>query len=256
MTPFLASLALAGVPFASPAPSWGGVQGGAVLISTSLNLIQAPSFEQIETQKTEAINKLTGFRGTYVMVSIPQEGTGTRQEVGLVISPDGRRTKLNVNGQDVAESAYNKKQKWTAYLTEKVYELTAPEEGYPLPPITPPLRPAEGQMSLTIDDLGVRFATNPAPVVAPAVPETLNGKKVTRYDAKALNPGSDSQVQITQWFDTGTYILRQFEITKTTKGRTSRILGYLVNDQINSAVPISEFDFPSKYANTFRKITP
>lgn len=218
--------------------------------------LQAPSFEQIEVQKAEALNRLSGFRGTYVMVSLPQEGTGTRQEVTLTISPDGRRTKLHVEGQDVAESAFNKKQKWTAFLAEKAYELITPENGYPIPPVFPPLRPAPGQVALTIDDLGVRIATNPSPVVSTPVTETLNSKNVTRIDAKAINTESDTQVQITQWFDQGTYILRQFELTKTTNGRSSRIICYLVKDEINAKIAPSEFELPANFATNFRRITP
>lgn len=221
-----------------------------------LILGQAPSFEQLETQKIEALNKLTGFQGTYVMVSIPQEGTGIRQEVTLTISPDGRKTRLYTEGLDVAESAYTKKSKWTAYLLDKTYEVEEPENGFPLPPDVPPLKPNPGEMSLTLDDLGARFATNPSPIVSPAIEETIDGKKLTRYDAKTISSTLKSQVQITQWFEPKTFILRQFEITKTTSGKVSRIKGYLVKDTINTKINASEFDIPTKYLTSFRKINP
>lgn len=220
-----------------------------------LLLGQAPTFDQLEQMKQEAINKLVGFKGTYVMVSIPQEGPGMRQEVTLTISPDGRRTKLYTEGLDVAESAYNKKRKWTAYLLDKAYEMEEPQDGITLPPSAPRLTPAVGEMSLTLDDLGPRFATNPAPNVAPATEDTVDGKKLTRYDAKTISPSQKSQVQITQWFEPKTFVLRQFEVTKTTDGRISRIKGFLVNDSINIKVNVSEFDLPAAYSG-FRRINP
>ncbi|MBS1712458.1 MAG: hypothetical protein JSS71_12105 [Armatimonadetes bacterium] len=220
-----------------------------------LLLGQAPTFEQLEQMKQDAINKLTGFKGTYVMVSIPQEGAGMRQEVTLTISPDGRRTKLYTEGLDVAESAYNKKRKWTAYLLDKAYEMDEPEGGIELPPNAPKLTPAAGEMSLTLDDLGPRFATNPSPTVTAATEDTVDGKKLTRYDAKTISPTQKSQVQITQWFEPKTFVLRQFEITKTTEGRVSRIKGYLIKDSINTKVDPSEYDLPAAYSG-FKRIKP
>ncbi len=225
-------------------------------VLAAILLTQAPSFAQLEKQKVEAFGKLTGFRGTYVMVSLPQEGIGIRQEVTLTISPDGRRTKLYAEGQDVAESAYNKTVKWTAFLYDKTYELFQPEKGFLLPPDVPPLTPAAGEMSLTLDDLGPRFATNPAPEVTAPKTETIEGKALTRYDAKTISPSQKSQVQITQWFDPKTFIIKQFEITKTTDGRVSRIKGFLIKEDLNAKILATEFDLPANYATNFKRITP
>jgi hypothetical protein len=223
---------------------------------TALILAQAPSFEQLEAKKVEAINKLTGFKGTYVMVSIPSEGIGIRQEVTLIISPQGRKTKLVVDATEVAESAYTAKQRWTAFHASKTYEIIAPAEGFPMPPDVPPLKPAAGQMSLTLDDLGARFATNPSPIMAEPTNETIENRKLTRYDAKTINPSTNSQVQITQWFEPTTFILRQWEIVKTTNGKVSRIKGFLVNDQINTKVEPTEFEIPRTIQATYRLIDP
>lgn len=225
-------------------------------VLAALILTQAPSFAQLEKQKVDAFGKLTGFKGTYVMVSIPQEGTGVRQEVTLTISPEGRRVKLYAEGLDVAESAYNKKSKWIAYILEKTYEISSPVEGFALPPDVPPLKPNPGEMSLTLDDLGPRFATNPNPEVAPSTNETIEGKTLTRFDAKTISPSQKSQVQITQWFDPKTFIIKQFEITKTTDGKVSRIKGFLIKEDLNAKIPVTEFDLPSNYANSFRRINP
>jgi hypothetical protein len=225
-------------------------------VLAAIVLTQAPSFAQLEKQKVDAFTKLTGFRGTYVMVSLPQEGVGIRQEVTLTISPDGRRTKLFAEGQDVAESAYNKKTKWTAFLYDKTYELNEPPEGFSLPPDIPPLTPKTGEMSLTLDDLGPRFATNPPPEVTAPTTENIDGKPYTRYDAKTISPSQKSQVQITQWFDPKTFIIKQFEITKTTDGRVSKIKGFLIKEDLNAKIAATEFDLPANFASTFRRINP
>lgn len=215
---------------------------------------QSLSFQDLEDRKIEALNSTTGFRGTYVMVSIPSEGDATRQEVTLTISPEGRKTRLNVNGRDVAESAYTKTTKWTAILLDKVYQLNKPEGGFPVPPPVPPLRPAPGEMALTVDDLGVRFATNPAAILAAPRTEVVDGRSLTRYDAKTVNPETQTQVQIIQWFDANSFILRQFEIIKTTDDKVSRVKGYLVRDKIGTKIDSTEFDLPPEVSSGFRRI--
>lgn len=215
---------------------------------------QSLTFVQLEEKKVTALNQLTGFRGTYVMVSLPYEGIGIRQEVTLTISPEGRRTKLMVNGTVVGESAYNKKTKWTAIHGEKKYQVSEPPAGFKLPPDSDPITAATGQLNLTLDDLGPRFATNPAPTLTGPREETIEGKKLTRYDAKTVSAATNAQVQIIQWFDPNTFIVRRFEIIKTTDGKVSTVKGYLVNDTINTKINISEYDLPADIARTYRRI--
>lgn len=215
---------------------------------------QTLNFAQLEEKKVAALNSLTGFRGTYVMVSIPYEGVGIRQEVTLTISPDGRRTKLQVNGTVVGESAYNKKTKWTAIHQNKSYQLFEPPAGFKLPPDVDPLKAPAGQLNLTLDDLGPRFATNPDPTLTGPREETVEGKKLTRYDAKTVAEATKSQVQIIQWFDPNSFIVRRFEIIKTTDGKVSTVKGFLVNDTINTKINVSEFDLPADIARTYKRV--
>ncbi len=215
---------------------------------------QTLTFQDLEDRKLEALNNMTGFRGTYVMISIPHTGDSSRQEVTLTVSPEGRKTRLSVNGQAVAESAYNKTTKWTAILIDKVYQVVKPEGGFSIPPPAPALRPAAGEMALTLDDLGVRFATNPQPTLTAPRTEEVDGKSLARYDAKTINPETKSQVQIIQWFDPGTFILRQFEIVKTTDDKVSRVKGYLVRDTLSTKIDPAEFEIPSEVLGTYRRI--
>lgn len=213
-----------------------------------------PSFAEIERLKYDAYLSHPHFRGTYVMVTLPQQGVGVRQEVVLTLSSSGRRLRVVADSTPLVESGWTARSRWTANLQGRVYTVETPERPIDLSPDYRPLPVEPGAMNVTLNEQGPRFNADPAPRVTERVSDNTDGVPTTKVTAVAENPGSRGRVTITQWFDRGTYIVRRFEIVKTTPEGQSRIVGFLTDADLRSPVPDSAFDLPSEIATQFTRV--
>ncbi|MDI9636527.1 hypothetical protein QPK87_01270 [Kamptonema cortianum] len=215
---------------------------------------QRLTFNEIEQRKYEAFASHSGFKGKFVVITIPGEGAGTRQEVEVSITPIGKRIKVTVNGVAQMESGRTKDERWLAFHPGKVYQLKRDPGNIELNAPYKPLTVESGSLNFSVNEYGPRFATDPAPTITSQTDIEEEGRKVTRVDATATNTSTRGKVEISQVFDRGTWITRRFELVMTKDGKQlMRIVGFLQDDNQNANLAASFFTLPSEIQSNFKR---
>lgn len=215
-----------------------------------------PTWADVEQKKFTAFTNLVGFAGTYDVASVPAEGAGFRQEVSYAFSPVARRMRVMVNGSAKLESAWTRDRKWVVYYAERKYSLVSAPGKIALTPPYQPLAVAPGSANFTVDDHGVRFASDPAPVVKSVEKETVEGATLRKITAEAKNSQTGGEMKVVQWFDGDGWIVRKFEITLISKGKTlMTIKGSLKGDKLGEVFDPRVFDLPANVVENFTKIS-
>jgi hypothetical protein len=216
---------------------------------------QPARFEQIEEEKFRAYSNLPSFRGTYVMVTLPSEGVGMRQAIEMVLSGSGRRVKVLQDGQPVVETGWTSKSRWTANHMTRQYVLEEPEGGLELKPAFKPLFVEPGRVNVQLNEMGPRFAADPNPQTSAPTLDTVDGRRLHKYVATARTPDGSSTVVFTQWFDEGTWIVRRFELEKSTSDGRSQIVGFLSEENFKAPIALADFMLPTDIAGKYQRIS-
>ncbi|MCU0315069.1 MAG: hypothetical protein MUC92_00590 [Fimbriimonadaceae bacterium] len=214
------------------------------------------TFGQIEQKKYETFSQLKRFTGRYVLATLPEEGVGERQEVFLTLGESGRKSQITLNGRLLLESARSTKNRWLVSYTDRQYVFEElDEKTLAIAPFVP-LRVQTGSINFRVDESGMRFGSDPEPTVLSRTDETLDSRKVTKIVAKADNASTRGIVDVVQWFDQGTWIVRRFEITVTAQGKQRlKIVGTLQDANFKSEISDSAFNLPA-LANGFQRVRP
>ncbi len=229
------------------------------MVAALLTLVSTPqaasSFEDLEQKKYKYFTQLDSFTGTYVIVTVPPDGLVVRQEVGLTATSKGRRVKISVDGVTGLESGWTIDRKWIAFHTDKAYMVKDSQGGFPLAPVYKPLPVEKGSFNFTVDETGVRFATDPPPTVAPKSSEKIDGVEYDKYTSTAQNKTTNGVVTITQHLHKDTFLVSRFEVVLTTKGKqTFKLVGFLQNFNLKATVPANAFDLPADVTTKYRRV--
>ncbi len=221
----------------------------------AIALTQTPlRFADVEKNKYNAFAALTSFSGTYEVVTIPKEGAGLKQSVTMLITADGRLTRIISNGLPQIESSWTKSERWTIWYGERRYSIVESATPLPLTLAYIPLATEAGSINFAMDQSGVRFAADPEPVVVPAVKESLEGKAVRRISCSSKNQATGGEMSLSQWFDGDGWLLRKFELQLKSKGvLVLTVRGTLTGDTTTPTAPANAFHLPDSIKATFTR---
>ena len=214
-----------------------------------------PTFEDVEKNKYQAFAALATFKGTFVVVSVPQEGLAVRQEVELSLGQTGRRIKISVNGVPGFESGWTQDQKWIVSHAAKSYVSKQEAKAFKVTAPYHPLSVEKGAFNFTVDEYGPRFATDPRASVVSKDKVTFEGAQLTRIVAQAVNPSSNGEVSVTQWFLPDTWYLKRFEVVLTSKGtQLLKLVGFLQDGNFKASLPESTFQLPAEVSRNYKRV--
>lgn len=214
-----------------------------------------PTFEEVEKNKYQAFAALTSFKGTYVVVSVPEQGLAVRQEVQLTLGEKGRRIKISVDGNAGLESGWTQDQKWLVSHPNKTYVFKQESKGFKVTNPYHALGVDKGSFNFTVDEYGPRFATDPAAKVTAKQKATLDGAQTVKVDAQAVNAAGNGEVTVTQWFLPDSWYLKRFEVVLTSKGKELlKIVGFLQDANFKASLPESQFQLPAEVGRNYKKV--
>jgi len=214
----------------------------------------APSFAEIEKKKYEALAQLSSFSGTYEVVSIPREGAGIKQSVTLLFAEEGRKATVVANGLPQIESVWTKSERWSVIYPQRTYSQKSYSQPMPLTEPYVALPSEAGSVNFAMDQTGVRFAASPEPKLDSTGEESVEGKPTTRYTFISRNTETGGEMKLTQWFDSGGWLLRKFELALSSRnGPVATIRGNLVKDTTTPEVSATSFRIPDSVRASFTR---
>lgn len=221
---------------------------------TLMTLQKAPpkTFTELEERKYDAFTSLRTFKGHYAVVTTKADGTSMRQDFVFQFAPKGRQMLVIVNKTPTLEYGWNEAQVWRVVYPEKSYSVNEVKDALVTPKFTK-LPTKEGQLSYVVGQTGVRFGMEPDPDISGPVEEKLDDKVTQKYTAVKKDAGAE--VTVTQWLDTGTDLVRQYEIKALSGGRLQFVVkGILLDDDVKAIVPGDVGVLPEDTLRNYRRV--